>query len=151
MKSQVLHPAVFWCYISGEAAGEIYNWSLLKVKGWPVIACCSFAFRAAEITYAGVPVQRWALSAVASLWNTGEDVSSVKRLVLQCSLGDLLGRLSRVWGFKSSFEYTAIPCKSWVSVRTLWRVWCKNGYVHPPLGFRIWLNRLRVGLALWFG
>ena len=31
MKSQVLHTA--WCYISGEAVGEIRNWSLLGVKG----------------------------------------------------------------------------------------------------------------------
>ena len=32
MKSQVL-PTV-WCNISGEAAGEIWNWSLLEVKGF---------------------------------------------------------------------------------------------------------------------
>ena len=32
MKSQVLHYAV-WCNISGEAAGEIWDWSLLGVKG----------------------------------------------------------------------------------------------------------------------
>ena len=31
MKSQVLHTA--WCHISGEAAGEIWTWSLLGVKG----------------------------------------------------------------------------------------------------------------------
>ena len=31
MKSQVLYTA--WCYISGEAAGEIWHWSLLGVKG----------------------------------------------------------------------------------------------------------------------
>ena len=31
MKSQVLHTV--WCNISGEAAGEIRNWSLLGVKG----------------------------------------------------------------------------------------------------------------------
>ena len=31
MKSQVLHTV--WCYISGEAAGEIWKWSLLGVKG----------------------------------------------------------------------------------------------------------------------
>ena len=31
MKSQVLHTV--WCDISGEAAGEICNWSLLGVKG----------------------------------------------------------------------------------------------------------------------
>ena len=30
MKSQVLHTV--WCNISGEAAGEIWNWSLLGVK-----------------------------------------------------------------------------------------------------------------------
>ena len=30
MESQVLH---VWCYISCEAAGEIWNWSLLNVKG----------------------------------------------------------------------------------------------------------------------
>ena len=30
--SNVLHTA--WCYISGEAAGEIWNWSLLEVKGF---------------------------------------------------------------------------------------------------------------------
>ena len=31
MKSHVLHTV--WCNISGEAAGEIWNWSLLGVKG----------------------------------------------------------------------------------------------------------------------
>ena len=31
MKSQVLHTV--WCDISGEAAGEIWHWSLLGVKG----------------------------------------------------------------------------------------------------------------------
>ena len=31
MKSQVLHTV--WCYITGEAAGEIWNWSLSGVKG----------------------------------------------------------------------------------------------------------------------
>ena len=31
MKSQVLHTV--WCNIAGEAAGEIWNWSLLGVKG----------------------------------------------------------------------------------------------------------------------
>ena len=31
MKSHVLHTV--WCYISGEAAGEIWHWSLLGVKG----------------------------------------------------------------------------------------------------------------------
>ena len=31
MKSQVLHTA--WCYISGEAGGEIWYWSLLGMKG----------------------------------------------------------------------------------------------------------------------
>ena len=31
MKSQVLHTV--WCNISGEAAGEIWHWSLLGVKG----------------------------------------------------------------------------------------------------------------------
>ena len=30
-KSQIHH--IVWCYISGEAAGEIWNWSLLGVKG----------------------------------------------------------------------------------------------------------------------
>ena len=35
MKSQVLHTV--WCHISGEAAGEIWNWSLLGVKGCNVI------------------------------------------------------------------------------------------------------------------
>ena len=30
MKSQVLYTV--WCYISGEAAGEIWNWSFLGVK-----------------------------------------------------------------------------------------------------------------------
>ena len=32
MKSQVLHTV--WCNTSGEAAGEIWNWSLLGVKGF---------------------------------------------------------------------------------------------------------------------
>ena len=31
MNSQVLHTV--WCYITGEAAGEIWNWPLLGVKG----------------------------------------------------------------------------------------------------------------------
>ena len=31
MKSQVLHTV--WCYISGEAAGEFWHWSLSGVKG----------------------------------------------------------------------------------------------------------------------
>ena len=31
MKSQVFHTV--WCNISGEAAGEIWNWSLVGVKG----------------------------------------------------------------------------------------------------------------------
>ena len=31
MKSQVLHAV--WCYISGEAAGEIWYWSLFGVEG----------------------------------------------------------------------------------------------------------------------
>ena len=31
MENQVLHTV--WCYIPGEAAGEIWNWSLLGVKG----------------------------------------------------------------------------------------------------------------------
>ena len=31
MKSQVLHTV--WCNITGEAAGEIWIWSLLGVKG----------------------------------------------------------------------------------------------------------------------
>ena len=31
MQSQVLHTV--WCNISGEAAGEIWHWSLLGVKG----------------------------------------------------------------------------------------------------------------------
>ena len=30
MKSQVLRTV--WCYITGEAAGEIWHWSLLAVK-----------------------------------------------------------------------------------------------------------------------
>ena len=41
MKSQVPHTV--WCYISCEAAGEIWSWSLLGVKGlsWEsaVIVC----------------------------------------------------------------------------------------------------------------
>ena len=32
MKSQVVHTV--WCYISGKTAGEIWNWSLLEVKGF---------------------------------------------------------------------------------------------------------------------
>ena len=32
MKSRVLHTVR--CYISGEAAGQIWNWPLLRVKGW---------------------------------------------------------------------------------------------------------------------
>ena len=31
MESQVLHTV--WCNIAGEAAGEIWNWSFLGVKG----------------------------------------------------------------------------------------------------------------------
>ena len=36
MKSQVLHTV--WCHISAEAAGEIWNWSLLGVKGLELVA-----------------------------------------------------------------------------------------------------------------
>ena len=38
MKSQVLHTV--WCNISGEAAGEIWHWSLSGVKG---LSVCGFA------------------------------------------------------------------------------------------------------------
>ena len=40
MKRQVLHTV--WCNISGEAAGEIWNWLLLGVKGLnrPRRICC---------------------------------------------------------------------------------------------------------------
>ena len=31
MENHVLHTV--WCNISGEAAGEVWNWSLLGVKG----------------------------------------------------------------------------------------------------------------------
>ena len=31
MKSQVLN--IVWCHITGEAAGELWNWSVLGVKG----------------------------------------------------------------------------------------------------------------------
>ena len=37
MKSQVLHTV--WCNISGEAAGTIWHWSLLGVKGLNVAKC----------------------------------------------------------------------------------------------------------------
>ena len=44
MKGQVLHTG--WCFISGEAAGEIWNWSLLRVKGKMLICvpalCCGW-------------------------------------------------------------------------------------------------------------
>ena len=48
MKSQVLHTA--WCNVSGEAAGEIWNWSLLRVKalnvwyGRQLRSMCLFCF-----------------------------------------------------------------------------------------------------------
>ena len=46
MKSQVLHTV--WCNITGEAAGEIWTWSLLGVKGLRNMNCC-FARGAADI------------------------------------------------------------------------------------------------------
>ena len=45
MKSQVLHAV--WCNIPGEAAGEIWNWSLLGVKGLnmaQLISCFNMIF-----------------------------------------------------------------------------------------------------------
>ena len=36
LKSQLLYTV--WCYISGEAAGEIWHWSLLEVKGFKELA-----------------------------------------------------------------------------------------------------------------
>ena len=51
MKSQVLHTV--WCNVSGEAAGEIWNWSVLGVKGLKAVfsvtrkcwqKLCVFAF-----------------------------------------------------------------------------------------------------------
>ena len=41
MKSQVLHTV--WCNISGEAAGEVWTWSLLGVKGLILAYCSSSA------------------------------------------------------------------------------------------------------------
>ena len=45
MKSHILHTV--WCNNSGEAAGEIWNWSLLGVKGlayWLEITCFIYIF-----------------------------------------------------------------------------------------------------------
>ena len=43
MKSQVLHAV--WCNISGEAAGEIWHWSLLGVKGFLKHLCWQVEFK----------------------------------------------------------------------------------------------------------
>ena len=40
MKSQVLHTV--WCHISGEAAGEIWSWPLLGVKGLNIYLLFTF-------------------------------------------------------------------------------------------------------------
>ena len=46
MKSQVLHTV--WCSISGEAAGEIWTWSLLGVK-WLMAGRCSADLQPVQI------------------------------------------------------------------------------------------------------
>ena len=47
MKGQVLHTV--WCNIAGEAAGEIWNWLLLGVKGLRLVYTfdfsCDFAYK----------------------------------------------------------------------------------------------------------
>ena len=45
MKSQVLHTV--WCYISGEASGEIWNWSLLSF--WAIVPYLRYCV--AEVTF----------------------------------------------------------------------------------------------------
>ena len=66
MKSQVLHTV--WCNISGEAAGEIWNWSLLGVKGlraaptahalyqWFLLHCPHFLLWSAVVSPGGKPL-----------------------------------------------------------------------------------------------
>ena len=65
MKSHVLHTV--WCYISGEAAGEFGNWSLLRVKG--LIVTVMFNTKHMYVRGAGA-VRRPALSAATSSTKT---------------------------------------------------------------------------------
>ena len=84
MKSQVLHAV--WCNISGEATGEIWNWSLLGDKGLTVVHLRNSLTRgkfrinssapassAAIITSFSVqPSFAWAMfSAIVALKNSG--------------------------------------------------------------------------------
>ena len=48
MKSQVLHTV--WCNISGEAAGEIWNWSLFGMKGLNALCLIKFCFPAHSLS-----------------------------------------------------------------------------------------------------
>ena len=52
MKSQVLHTV--WCNITGEAAGEIWTWSLLGVKGL-IVFCYHLARERSVIPALHVP------------------------------------------------------------------------------------------------
>ena len=64
MKSQVLHTV--WCNISGEAAGEIWNWSLLGVKGLTAIQHYSYSFPGSSSRYSSVFLWREKTARVSS-------------------------------------------------------------------------------------
>ena len=71
MKSQVLHTV--WCNISGEAAGEICNWSLLGVKAifCVVCLCCMMTMKT---LYSCVKCNQ------ASVWDSSEWTGSDRKL-----------------------------------------------------------------------
>ena len=52
MKSQVLYAV--WCNISGEFAGEIWNWSLLGVKGLKTTFSQSFIKRNVKVRFGSI-------------------------------------------------------------------------------------------------
>ena len=57
MESQVFHTV--WCNITGEAAGEIWTWSLLRVKGLKVILFLIYANFAGACRSATPPRPQW--------------------------------------------------------------------------------------------
>ena len=56
MERQVLH--IMWCDISGEAAGEIWNWSLLWVKGLKVTDAIHFV-KTALVFFVPILLDQW--------------------------------------------------------------------------------------------
>ena len=90
MKSQVLHTV--WCYISGEAAGEISYWSLLGMKGLTSglgifndlrVGIC--ANRGKARNHSG-----WLLNTARSVWDAFRGViwrayTTLTRIIRHCS------------------------------------------------------------------